>query len=76
MVVLEPSATHEHVLPSHPLSGRPIDPTFQEPEGRYGVIRSYDGNGALLVEVYGYDCRVSYAYPGGLSLSEINDPPD
>jgi hypothetical protein len=26
------------------------------------------------LEVYGYDCRISYAYPGGMSLGEINEP--
>lgn len=26
------------------------------------------------IEVYGYDCRISYAYPGGMSLGEINEP--
>ncbi|MDP6943953.1 MAG: IgGFc-binding protein, partial [Myxococcota bacterium] len=27
------------------------------------------------IEVYGYDCRLSYAYAGGLSLGAINEPP-
>ncbi|MGB0591399.1 MAG: MopE-related protein [Myxococcota bacterium] len=27
------------------------------------------------IEVHGYDCRLSYAYAGGLSLGAINEPP-
>ena len=27
------------------------------------------------IEVYGYDCRISYGHAGGLSLGVINTPP-
>jgi hypothetical protein len=34
-----------------------------------------DGNGvAIGATVYGYGCRVSYAYPGGHSVAFINPP--
>lgn len=30
------------------------------------------GDARVGIEVYGYDCAISYAYPGGLSLQHIN----
>jgi hypothetical protein len=41
-------------------------------DGTHQVTSEYAGVG---IEVYGYDCRLSYAYSGGLSLGAINEPP-
>ncbi len=67
------------------LDGQPL-PASPTPlgAGNLGVARFIIDDGAheirsssvkFGIEVYGYDCRVSYAYPGGLSLAEINQPP-
>ena len=44
---------------------------FLIPDGPHDVRSATTKFG---VEVYGYDCRISYAYPGGLQLAEINPP--
>lgn len=66
------------------LDGAPLpDPTdlgagglgyarFLIPDGTHDIRSQTTKFG---IEVYGYDCRISYAYPGGLSLGEINQPP-
>jgi hypothetical protein len=41
-------------------------------DGRHHVESPLAGVG---IEVHGYDCRLSYAYAGGLSLGAINEPP-
>jgi hypothetical protein len=44
---------------------------FLIPDGPHDVRSATTKFG---VEVYGYDCRISYAYPGGLQLAAINPP--
>ena len=41
-------------------------------DGQHHVESPLAGVG---IEVHGYDCRLSYAYAGGLSLGAINEPP-
>ena len=45
---------------------------FLVADGPHHVESSMVGVG---IEVHGYDCRLSYAYAGGLSLGAINEPP-
>ncbi len=45
---------------------------FLVSDGPHHVESPLSGVG---IEVYGYDCRLSYAYAGGLSLGAINEPP-
>ncbi len=60
-------AFRSRVAPDHTVSpdGEPASSSKTAPTtsaARFGL------------EVYGYDCRISYAYPGGMSLGEINEP--
>jgi hypothetical protein len=41
-------------------------------DGAHVIESTMDDPVSLGIEVYGYDCRVSYAYPGGTRLSDIN----
>ncbi len=44
---------------------------FVIPDG----VHTIDADAPVSVIVYGYDSYVSYGYPGGLNLSELNDEP-
>ena len=68
------------------LDGLPLPPATMlpgNPEYGYQTLLVEDGAHVLNspyagvgIEVYGYDCRLSYAYAGGLSLATINEVPD
>ena len=67
--------------PSVLLDGQPIPAPLQKignTNFRFARFRVSDGPHTLTgtttfgIEVYGYDCNVSYAYSGGLSLKVIN----
>lgn len=63
------------------LDGAPL-PAGPTPIGNSGYAKAsfaiedgphvIDGDAKLGIEVYGYDCHISYAYPGGLNLHKIN----
>jgi hypothetical protein len=68
------------------LDGQPIDPALFVPVGQApgwstAIVPVADGFHKLDADVpfgivsYGYDCRVSYAFPGGLNLEEIQRGP-
>ena len=66
------------------LDGAPLPPSTPLGVGGLSYARFLLDDGPHLIEseegtfgleVYGYDCRISYAYPGGMSLGSINTPP-
>jgi hypothetical protein len=68
------------------LDGVAIDQALFKPVGATpgwatAIVPVTDGFHKLEADVpfgivsYGYDCRVSYAYPGGLNLEEIQRGP-
>lgn len=79
LTVIGPSADWDTIL----LDGSPIPaPTVFNAELSYARFLVDDGAHYIAsdvakfgIEVYGYDCRVSYGHAGGLSLGVINVPP-
>ncbi len=66
------------------LDGEPIADDLWQPVGTRGELEwvqvevadgfhKLEGDGPFGVVSYGYDCRVSYAYPGGLNLETTID---
>ena len=67
------------------LDEQPLDPALFKPVGARGewtsaIVKVPDGYHRLRGDVpfgvvsYGYDCRVSYATPGGLNLERLGQP--
>ena len=78
MTVVAPMGTWDSIE----LDGEPLpDPTALG-VGNWAYARfliddgphEIHGNAGFGIDVYGYDCRIAYAYPGGLNLAKINPP--
>ncbi len=56
-------------VPGEPVAGGPwARASFPITDG----VHTITGTTPVGIEVYGYDCGVAYAYPGGLRLAKIN----